>query len=89
MIPTAHQKDYSVSGISILLVDDDSCSVSRTHELLTYSDLKEFSLGCVTSLSSAVSKFFGNAHVVLEQNQPLACLKRGLERIYLCSSILW
>jgi len=64
MIPPVHQKDYSVCGVTILLVDDDSCSVSRIHELLTYSDLKEFSLSCVTSLPSAVNKFFGNAHDV-------------------------
>ena len=54
----------STSGIKVLLIDHDSGSLSRIHQLLTESDLDGFTLDCVTSFAAANSKFLGNSHDV-------------------------
>ena len=54
----------SAPGIKVLLIDHNSGSLSRIHELLSASDLLGFSLDCVTSLGAATNKFHGNTHDV-------------------------
>jgi PAS domain S-box-containing protein len=54
----------SSTGMKVLLIDHDSGSLSRIHQLLTDSDLLGFRLDCVTTPPAASNKFHGDAHDV-------------------------
>src|SRR6266508_4416946 len=72
--------------IRILFVDDNAVSLSNLHELLSRTDIKNFSLECVTTYIGALSIFIhrehdvclidspgGNAAVLLAEVRRLGC----------------
>src|SRR6266542_6093398 len=70
--------------IRILFVDDNAGSLSNLHELLSSSDIKNFSLECVTTYIGALGSFSRKEHDVCIIDSPagnVPLLMGGLRRL--------